>query len=179
MILVASFLFCRTRMNALKCTGCAACELACPTGTIESFENGKLLSFYYSHYQCICCGSCVSTCPEHAAELRHEISIKRFFQISAKQEIRTVELKECERCGELFSPQPLVDKIQSSFPEDYLSFCPRCRKTNLGDILRQFSPWSRATGQAGVDNISQPYLGSEGGVSQTNHLASVRHSEQG
>lgn len=143
MILMAAFLFCRTRMNTQKCTGCAACEISCPTGTIQSKEEKNQRVFTYSHYQCICCGACVRTCPEQAAELRHEISLKRFFQILSKYEIRSVELAVCERCGALFAPIPQMDKIGGSFTHDYLRFCPRCRMVNIGDLLHQLSPWHR------------------------------------
>lgn len=140
MILMAVFLFCRARLNVLKCTGCAACELSCPTGTLESNDEGKLRIFTYSHYQCICCGSCVKTCPEDAAELRHEISLRRFFQIVPKQEIRSVELKECEGCGAFFAPEPQLDKVGQTITADYIRFCPNCRKANLRDILYQLAP---------------------------------------
>ena len=143
MILMAVFLFCRTRLNTQKCTGCAACEIQCPTGTLESTEEGNLRIFTYSHYQCICCGACVNTCPEEAAELRHEISLKRFFQIVPKQEIRSVELTACERCGVLFAPEPQLDKIGQTFTHEYLRFCPRCRMLNIGDLFYQLSPWHR------------------------------------
>lgn len=141
MILMAVVLFCRTRMNPLRCTGCASCELSCPTGTIESTDQGSLRIFNYSHYQCICCGACVNTCPENAAELRHEISVRRFFQILAKQEIRSVEMKSCQKCGALFVPEPLFDKINKTFTDDYLQNCPNCRKTNVVDLYRRMSPW--------------------------------------
>jgi len=143
MIIAAVFLFYRTRLNVKKCTGCAACELSCPTGTLESNDEGKLRIFTYSHYQCICCGACVNTCPEEAAELRHEISLGRFFQIVPKQEIRSVELKACERCGALFAPEPHLDKISQMITDDYLCFCPGCRKANLRDTLYQLAPWTK------------------------------------
>ena len=147
MILMAVFLFCRTRLNTQKCTGCAACELQCPTGTLQSTDEGNLRIFTYSHYQCICCGACVNTCPEEAAELRHEISFARFFQIVPKQEIRSVELTACERCGALFAPEPQLDKIGQTFTHKYLRFCPRCRMVNIGDQLHQLSPWHRKGGE--------------------------------
>lgn len=143
MILMAAFLFCRTWMNTRLCTGCAACELACPTGTLESRDEGKFRIFHYSHYQCICCASCVNTCPEGAAELRHQFSIPGFFKISEKYEIRKAELQECEKCGAFFAPEPLMDKIEKTFTHDYLRFCPNCRKTMMGDSMLQFSPWHR------------------------------------
>jgi ferredoxin len=134
------FLFCRTRLNAIRCTGCAACEIGCPTGTLESHDEGKLRTFIYSHYQCICCGSCVSVCPEGAAELRHEISLGRFFQVVSKREIRSVELKECERCGAFFAPEPQLDKVSQVITAEYLRFCPSCRKTNLRDVYYMLAP---------------------------------------
>lgn len=143
MILMAAFLFCRTRMNPMKCTGCAACELACPTGTLESNDNGRLRTFNYSHYQCICCASCINTCPEGAAELRHQFSLPRFFQALGKHQIREVELHECERCGEFFAPEPLMDKLGKTFTHESLQLCPNCRKMNLGDVMRNLSPWHR------------------------------------
>jgi ferredoxin/nitrate reductase gamma subunit len=140
MILMVVFLFCRTRLNAIRCTGCAACEINCPTGTLESHDEGILRTFLYAHYQCICCGSCVSVCPEDAAELRHEISLRRFFQVAPKHEIRSVELKECERCGAFFAPEPQIDKVSQTITADYLRFCPTCRKTNLRDFYYMLAP---------------------------------------
>lgn len=140
MIIMVVFLFCRTRLNAPRCTGCGACEESCPTGTLESHDEGMLRTFVYSQYQCIACGSCVGVCPEEAAELRHEISLKRFFQVTAKHEIRSVELKECERCGAFFAPEPQIDKVRHTIDADYLRFCPTCRKANLRDIYYKLAP---------------------------------------
>ena len=145
MIIMAVFLFCRTTMNERKCTGCASCVISCPTGTLESEDMGNVRVFNYSHYQCICCGSCVDTCPENAAELRHEISPKRFYQVFAKQEIRSVELESCNRCGALFVPEPLMDKIHKKFTDEYLDYCPDCRKIIRLEYLKKISPWHNKT----------------------------------
>jgi formate hydrogenlyase subunit 6/NADH:ubiquinone oxidoreductase subunit I len=141
MILMAVFLFCRTRMNPIRCTGCAACELSCPTGTLESQDKGGFRIFNYSHYQCICCGACVNTCPENAAELRHDISPRRFFQVLSKQEIRSAEMMPCQKCGALFVPEPLFSKINRTFTDDYLHLCPNCRKARVVDLYRRLTPW--------------------------------------
>jgi len=143
MMIMVVFLFCRTRLNTEKCVGCAACELSCPTETLESNDEGNFRIFTYSHYQCICCGACVNTCPEDAAELRHEISLKKIFQVIPKQEIKSVELKACERCGAFFAPKPQLNKIGQTFTDDYMRFCARCRKVNIGALLYQLSPWHR------------------------------------
>jgi len=141
MIIAVVFLFCRTRMNELSCTGCASCVLTCPTGTLESRDVKNSRLFSYSHYQCICCASCVNTCPEDAAELRHELSLKRLYNLFTKQEIRSVELEPCKRCGVLFVPEPLMEKIHKKFTEEYLGFCPDCRKRNTGEYLKKISPY--------------------------------------
>ena len=140
MLLGAVFLFYRTRLNVEKCTGCAACELSCPTETLESNDKGEIRVFTYSHYQCVCCGACVNTCPEEAAELRHEISPKRLFQIVPKQKIHSVQLEACKRCGAMFVPAPQLNKIGQRFSNDYIRFCPRCRMANIGDLYYKLSP---------------------------------------
>jgi Pyruvate/2-oxoacid:ferredoxin oxidoreductase delta subunit len=142
-MLAAVFLFCRTRLNTEKCVACGACDINCPTGTLESRDEGAIRIFSYSHYQCICCGACIHTCPEEAAELRHEISLKRFFQVASKQEIRSAKLKACERCGILYVPEPQLNKISLTCSFEYTRFCPRCRTINMGEALRQLSQWHR------------------------------------
>lgn len=140
MLLAAVFLFYTTQLNVEKCTGCAACEVSCPTGTLESNDAQKLRIFNYSHYQCICCGACVNVCPEEAAGLRHEIRLGRFFQIVPKREIQSVELRACEKCGKPVAPIPQLDKIGETITDDYIHFCPRCRKANLADTLYKLVP---------------------------------------
>ena len=161
MILMAVFLYYSTRLNTQKCTGCASCVQNCPTETLESSDKGKLRVFTYSHFQCICCGSCVNVCPEDAAELRHEISAKRLFQVFSKQEIRSVELEACDRCGALFTPEPQMKKIGLTFAYVYIKFCPNCRKANIGDMLYQLSPWHRSPKKASETTLK---TASKGGL---------------
>lgn len=141
MIITAVFLFLRSRLDIEKCTGCAACELDCPTGTLESIDKGIQRIFSYSHYLCISCGACINVCPEGAAQLRHEIGLLRFFQVLKKQAIRSVELKTCKKCGDLFAPVPQLDQAAKTITEDYIYFCPRCKKRNAADTFRQISPF--------------------------------------
>jgi formate hydrogenlyase subunit 6/NADH:ubiquinone oxidoreductase subunit I len=156
MIVMAAFLFYRSRLNPNRCTGCASCELSCPTGTLESKDEGRFRIFSYSHYQCICCGSCVNTCPEDAAELRHEISLRRFFQVLPKQQIRTVEMQVCQNCGANFVPEPLMKKIAKTFGDEYLLFCPNCRKASVAAQYLKLSPWAKKAGLPGMPRIIEP-----------------------
>lgn len=161
MFVFVAFLFCRTRLNESRCTGCASCEISCPTGTLESKDQERLRIFDYSHYQCICCGACVNTCPEGAAELRHEFGIKRFFQIFTKQQIREVAMEPCLSCGALFVPEPLMEKIGKTYAHDYLHTCPNCRKKNHVEFLHQLSPWAVGSRKSpGRAPIEQP-MGTE------------------
>ena len=140
-LLMTMFLFVNSRLVEVKCTGCDACTLSCPTGTLDSKDEEKVRTFSYSHYQCICCGACVSTCPEKAAEIKHELNVARFFQIVAKREIRSVELKVCEKCGALFAPTLQLDKMSELVTYDYIRFCDKCKKRNYAETFRQLAPW--------------------------------------
>lgn len=136
-LLVVCFLFYRTKLNSLKCIGCAACTVSCPTASLESYDNEKKRRVTYSHYQCICCGECVSTCPEEAAELRHTISFRKLFQVGKKYEIQQVDLRACENCGTFFLPTEQFKKIRLINTEDYVGLCPACKQLFHAESLYQ------------------------------------------
>ncbi|MBW1800106.1 MAG: 4Fe-4S binding protein [Deltaproteobacteria bacterium] len=127
LLIVAVFLFVRAWLSDKRCTGCAACEVECPTGTIMSMDGDSRRTFIYNHYQCIDCGTCVSVCPEDAAELRHTISFKKLFNIISKERIRTVELSRCEGCGELIAPNLQVDKVGGQISKGVVHLCNKCK----------------------------------------------------
>jgi NADH-quinone oxidoreductase subunit I len=68
--------------NEHKCTGCTACELACPNGTIkiltkfEVDENGKkkkaIDKFVYHLSMCTFCNLCIIACPTDAIVMSKE-----------------------------------------------------------------------------------------------------------
>jgi len=133
MLLMIVILFLRTRLTADRCIGCAACEIICPTGTLETTDIQRQRVFTYSHYQCICCGTCVAVCPENASELRHEVNFAHIYRIFAKLPIRTVELAICESCGMPIGPLPQMQKLQevvsaSDIETATLNCCSRCKK---------------------------------------------------
>ena len=139
MILMIVFLFCRIKLSEKLCTGCASCELSCPTEALTSDEMGKRRIFSYAQYLCIRCGSCINTCPEGAAVLRHEISLARFFQIVSRQPLRSVALKACERCGALFAPESQVEKLGQTITDDYIRLCFKCKRKDNAEKLLMIS----------------------------------------
>jgi len=66
--------------NEHKCTGCSACELACPNGSIEIINN-KILDpetgkqrkvidkFVYHLSMCTFCNLCILSCPTDAIKM--------------------------------------------------------------------------------------------------------------
>ena len=131
LIVVVVFVFMVTRLNRDKCTGCASCEISCPTGALKSIDEKDQRIFGYSPYQCVYCGACINVCPENAAELRHEIGFKAFFRPGSRKKIGVVKLSTCKGCGTSFAPVPQLAKVSQMLAQDYLAFCNTCRENLL------------------------------------------------
>lgn len=68
--------------NEHRCTGCSACEIACPNGTIEIIskwvetEDGKrkkaIDKFVYHLQMCTMCNLCIPACPTDAIKMGHD-----------------------------------------------------------------------------------------------------------
>jgi len=75
--------------NVHKCTGCQACEIACPNGSIEivwdrklNEETGKkkkeIQKHIYHLSMCTMCNLCIIACPTDAIEMGHDYEMAVF-----------------------------------------------------------------------------------------------------
>ena len=64
--------------NEHRCTGCSACEVACPNGTIEIISKRELVDgkpkkvidkFVYHLSMCTFCNLCILSCPTDAIKM--------------------------------------------------------------------------------------------------------------
>jgi len=53
-----------------------------------------------------------------------------------------VELKICRKCGAFFAPAPQLDRLIETITEDFIHFCPRCKKRNYADTFRKMFPYA-------------------------------------
>jgi NADH-quinone oxidoreductase subunit I len=68
--------------NEHRCTGCSACEIACPNGTIEIISKRIVLpdgkkkkiidKFVYHLSMCTFCNLCILSCPTDAIEMSND-----------------------------------------------------------------------------------------------------------
>ena len=115
-------------INPKKCTGCAACEINCPSKAITYREDTLMRTFSYQARDCINCAACVRTCPEDAVELKHRLAFTELFRIGIKAPIREVEIKKCDMCGAAFTTFPLVKNTAALIDNDQVVFCNDCKQ---------------------------------------------------
>jgi len=131
MLISVACLFWTVRLRPNRCTGCAACSVGCPTGTLTAHDRGNFRHFEITNSRCISCGSCVKRCPEDAAQFRHQFSITMLFQLRPMEK-RRVELAACDQCGKLFLPIPQMNHINRILTDKNIELsligtCEQCK----------------------------------------------------
>jgi len=85
-------------VNADACTLCLSCVSACPAGALQDNPDRPQLRFVERN--CVQCGLCAKTCPEHAIQLQ-----PRLLLTPQRQDARVVNEQSpyaCVRCGKPF-----------------------------------------------------------------------------
>ena len=131
MILMIIFLTIRTTINALLCTGCAACGINCLTGALKAGDEDNLRTFSYAPSQCVTCGECLVTCPEGAVILRHGLDLNVLGQNAPLKDIGSADLKLCENCNTPVAPINQIEKITDQLEEVPVLLCSQCKEDEL------------------------------------------------
>ena len=90
--------------------------------------------FRFTHYDCIACMACVTTCPEKAIELKHKIDFRLLLQ-TAPQEKKRVDLVICSKCEVPFEPVSQVACVAGTINHDHIFMCPRCKRITSAEII--------------------------------------------
>ena len=137
------------------CVECGKCVGACPmTDIFKDFSyevsprgmiEKTLLDFDVltdiGIWFCLTCDVCTEICP---AGVRYRDFVEGVRQL-ALQEGLTQHGLFCQRCGGFFLPRHTLAYIQErlkdgAVPDEYLTFCPRCRKYDFGKRIREAIP---------------------------------------
>jgi ferredoxin len=122
-------------VNKARCTLCMACTNLCPTGALQSDEDGAP-RLNFTEDACVQCGLCDRGCPEKAISL-----VPRYLpQASARGVARVLnedDLAPCTSCGTPFISRRLLaaslahiegHQVLAKGGRERLMTCPSCRQ---------------------------------------------------
>jgi len=128
-------------IDAGRCTGCLACQAACPNRAISARWDAQRLLIFLNPALCIFCGRCGEVCPEKAigfngTALAPDTKLKMIL-------LATLSGVRCQTCGNFFAAQPAIQQLEaklSSGDRRYWSArqtsCPRCRIERAARLKR-------------------------------------------
>ena len=77
----------------------------------------------------------MATCPEKAVSLRHNLALKAFLQAASRKEIRSIELRLCQKCGVPVAPITQIEKISGQLEETPVQYCAQCKEEDIAEAF--------------------------------------------
>ncbi len=118
-----------------KCTLCMSCVGACPASALMDNQNLPQLRFVESN--CVQCGLCETTCPEHAISLTPRLLLTD----AARQPaiLNQAQPYHCIRCGKPFGTLQMIENmlgklaLHGAFAGnlDRIRMCSDCRVVDM------------------------------------------------
>ena len=116
-----------------KCNGCLACVRNCPADALDYNDKGKKRTLFHNMTSCARCGNCWRVCPVEAIEFQHLMKNKW-------DEVVTLDLVLCEKCGEPIYPESFQGKLSEKLNIKVEALCPRHRETFSSLTRAHFFP---------------------------------------
>jgi ferredoxin len=136
-------LFGTIELNRDACTLCMSCVGACPESALMDSSDVPQLRFIEKN--CVQCGLCEKTCPEHAITLTPRLLLTE----TAKKPrvINEAQPYHCIRCDKPFGTRQMIDNMLGKLAShgafagnlDRIKMCSDCRVIDMMDNKRETS----------------------------------------
>jgi ferredoxin len=127
------------QVNTATCTMCLSCVGACPEGAL--LDNAERPQLRFIEKNCVQCGLCETTCPEHAITLEPRLWLADEGKArKAARVLHEVEPFQCVRCGKPFGTlraiETMIGKLagHAAFQgaaAERLKMCSDCRVIDM------------------------------------------------
>jgi ferredoxin len=135
--LPAGALYGKVNVNTSACTLCMSCVGACPSSAL--MDNADLPQLRFVEKNCVQCGLCETTCPEHAISLTPRLLLSA----TVRQPVVLNEAQpyHCIRCSKPFGTLQMIDNMVSKLSLhgafagniDRIKMCSDCRVIDMMD----------------------------------------------
>ncbi|MBI5258261.1 MAG: 4Fe-4S binding protein [Burkholderiales bacterium] len=126
-------------VDAAACTLCLSCVGACPAGALA--DNPERPQLRFIEKNCVQCGLCASTCPEHAITLQPRLWLADDGKArKAARVLHEAEPFACVRCGKPFGTLRAIENMLSKLSghaafqgaaAERLKMCADCRVIDI------------------------------------------------